>query len=305
MEVVVTGGAGFIGSNLARSLAGAGHRVSVIDNLHTGDMENLAGLDVEFRKANAGDIGKLGITRPQVIFHEGIYSSSPMYNADRTLISKSVEDFVSLLEYARKNDCEIVFAATSSVYNGVAPPQGEEARIPVSDFYTEPRLMMERLGELYNKRHGLKVVGLRYFSVYGPNERSKGKYANLVSQFLWDMMEGRPAVIYGDGTQKRDFTYVEDVVDANLRAQKSDVRFGIYNVGTGRNYTLNALVDILNERLGTRIPAQYVENKIKGYVAETLADTRKAKKEIGFGSKVSLSDGIAKLVEIEKAKKKK
>ncbi|MFH1095625.1 MAG: NAD-dependent epimerase/dehydratase family protein [Candidatus Micrarchaeota archaeon] len=147
-------------------------------------------------------------------------------------------------------------------------------------------------------------MGLRYFSVYGPNEKAKGKYANLVSQFLWDMMEGKPAVIYGDGTQKRDFTYVSDVVDANLLAQESSVKFGIYNVGTGRNYTLNELVDLLNARLGTRIPAQYVENKVKGYVAETLADTRKAKKEIGFESKVDLSQGIAKLAEIEKKARK-
>ncbi|MFH1095626.1 MAG: NAD-dependent epimerase/dehydratase family protein [Candidatus Micrarchaeota archaeon] len=144
MEVVVTGGAGFIGSNLAKALVGAGHAVGVIDNLHSGSMENLAGADVKFWRGNAGDIEKSGLPKPQVIFHEGIYSSSPMYNADRTLISKAVGDFVSLLEYARKNDCEIVFAATSSVYNGVAPPHREDATIPVSDFYTEPRLMMER-----------------------------------------------------------------------------------------------------------------------------------------------------------------
>ncbi len=149
----------------------------------------------------------------------------------------------------------------------------------------------------------MKIIGLRYFSVYGPHEKSKGKYANLVSQFLWAMMEGKQPVIYGDGAQTRDFTYVEDVVRANLLAMKSDVNFGIYNVGTGKTYTLNQLVGILNQKLGILLSPQYVENKIKNYVQATLADTAKAKKELGFEAKISLEEGIDRLIALEKGQR--
>ncbi|MFA5108768.1 MAG: NAD-dependent epimerase/dehydratase family protein [Candidatus Micrarchaeia archaeon] len=298
MKAVVTGGAGFIGSNIVERLVKEGHEVYVIDNLHTGSRKNIAGLDVKFFEANAGEIAKLKMDAPEVIFHQGIYSSSPMYNEDRALMAKVVSDFICILEYAKENKCKVVFAATSSVYNGVAPPHKEDAPVPVKDFYTEPRLMMERVAQLYQKRFGVQVIGLRYFSVYGKNEEAKGKYANLITQFLHEMHSGKSPIIYGDGKQRRDFTYVDDVVSANLLAAKSKIGFGIYNVGTGKNYSLNELMELLNKKLGKKIKAQYIENKVKDYVEETLADTTKAKKELGFEAKISLADGIERLIKM-------
>jgi len=299
MKMIVTGGAGFIGSNLVERLLKGGHEVHVVDNLHTGKKANLEGLGCKFYQKNAGKIAKIGV-KADVVFHQGVYSSSPMYNEDRMLMAKAVEDFISILEYCRENKARLVWASTSSLYNGIKPPHREDCVPFAKDFYTEPRLMMERVAQIYSRRFGVKAVGLRYFSVYGPKEKGKGKFANLISQFLWDMLEDKAPVIYGNGEQRRDFCFVEDVVEANILASKASVDFGIYNIGTGKNYSLNELVALLNKKLGKKIKAGYVENKVRDYVDATLADTSKAKKELGFEAKVSLDAGIGKLIEYYK-----
>ena len=143
----------------------------------------------------------------------------------------------------------------------------------------------------------MKVIGLRYFSVYGPHEKSKGKYANLISQFLWNLQKDESPVVYGDGTQTRDFIYVDDVIEANMLAMDSERRFGIFNVGTGRSITVNEMVDLLNKKLGKNIKPRYIENPLRNYVQHTLADTSKAEKELGFKAKTSLEQGIDKLIE--------
>lgn len=296
MNILVTGGAGFIGSNLVEELLREGHRITVLDNLHSGSQDNLRGMDAKFIKGNAGDVEGLDVGNPQAIFHEGVYSSSPMYKENPRLVAKVVDDFISLLEFAKKRNAQVIFASTSSLYSEISPPHREGILPHVTDFYTEARMAMERLAELYHRLYGMKIIGLRYFSVYGPRENSKGKYANLISQFLWAMQKGEAPIIYGDGTQTRDFIHVDDVVRANILAMKSGVKFGMYNVGTGKSCSLNELAALLNGKLGTSLKPVYVENRIKNYVQATLADTSKAKKELGFESKVSLEEGIARLI---------
>jgi UDP-glucose 4-epimerase len=224
-----------------------------------------------------------------------------MYKENPFLTAKAIEDMVGVLEYCRAKDCRLVYASSSSLYNGVEPPHKESARIKVADYYTEARYSMERLAELYFRLYGLRSIGLRYFSVYGEREGYKKQYANLVSQFLWAMKKGEAPLVYGDGKQTRDFIYVEDVVDANLLAAKSRVRFGIFNVGTGRETSINDMVALLNRKLGTSIAPAYKENTISNYVARTLADTSKAEKKLGFKAKVQLEEGIGKLVEYYKS----
>ena len=138
-------------------------------------------------------------------------------------------------------------------------------------------------------------MGLRYFSCYGPHEKSKKTYANLITQFLWDMQEDRQPVIFGDGKQTRDFTYVDDIVEANMLAMDYG-KFDIFNVGKGESADLNNVVKILNEKLGKSIQPLYRENTIKNYVQHTLADTSKAEQLLKFRAKVSLEDGIEKLI---------
>jgi UDP-glucose 4-epimerase len=146
--------------------------------------------------------------------------------------------------------------------------------------------------------YGVKIVALRYFSVYGPHEEYKKQYANLITQFLWAIEKGEPIVIFGDGKQTRDFTYVTDIVEANMKAaaHAENIGFGAYNVGTGKNYTINEMVSMLEKAAGKKTEVKHVENKIKNYVHETLADVRKAEKELNFKAKTSLEEGIRLLI---------
>lgn len=297
MNYLVTGGLGFIGSNIAKKLLADGNKVWIIDNLHTGSYENKAEGATVFEGVS-GKVSELELPKMDAVFHDGIYSSSPMYKEDPSLVAKSMDDFLKILDFCRKNDCPLVFASTSSAYNGVRPPQKEDAEIRPLDLYSETRLYMERVSELYAKMHGMRIAGMRYFSVYGPGEKAKKKYANLVSQFLWAMRRDEAPVIYGDGGQTRDLTYVEDVVGANLLAAERVRGFEALNVGTGKYYTMNQLVGMLNKALGKGIRPKYVENPIKNYVEYTQADTSKAKEKIGFEAKVSLEEGIGRLVKL-------
>lgn len=300
MYALVTGGAGFIGSNLCSALLSQGYGVTCIDNLHTGSLDNIAAFrsnpKFSFHQADSGQVGGLGLEKPDVILHNGIYSSSPMYKEDPRRFASVLDEFIRLLEYGRARDVPLVFASSSSLYNGIPPPHTEDLPIRVSDYYTEGRFAMERLAELYHALYGMKVIALRYFSVYGPNERSKGPYANLISQFLWALMKNEAPIIYGDGSQTRDFIHVEDVVRANLLAAQSRTRFGVFNVGTGHSISINDMLAILQTGTGKKIAAKYVPNSIRNYVAHTQADTRKAEKELGFRAKVKLEEGIERLI---------
>lgn len=296
MKVLVTGALGFIGSNLTERLVREGYDVSALDNLHTGTEENVQTIKdkIKIFKMDAGDIDKTN-EKFDVIFHNGVYSSSPMYKKNPHLTAKALDEWISILEYAKNNGSGIIFASTSSMYNGIEPPHKEDIIPHVTDFYTEARIAMERIGELYNKLHSISVVGLRYFSVYGPHEKAKKNYANLITQFLWTMQATERPIVFGDGTQTRDFTYVDDIVEANMLALNYN-KYGIFNVGTGKSIQLKEVVEILNKKLGTDLKPVYKPNPIKNYVEHTMADTSKAEKELGFKAKTTLDEGIDKLI---------
>lgn len=297
MAFIVTGGAGFIGSHLVEELVNRGEEVVVIDNLHTGSIENIKGFDVELIKGRAKEISSVK-KAIDGIFHLGIYSSSPMYKENRFLINEAMEDFVHVMEFAKEKKVKVVLASTSSIYNGNPIPWKEDMKIVATDFYTETRYAMERIAEVYNKLFGVSCLALRLFSVYGPREEYKGKYANLVSQFLWSIKRDEPPVIFGDGSQSRDFVWVKDVVEAFILAMEKDIGFDVFNVGFGKNFSLNEVVSIINKTLGKNIKPKYVPNPIKNYVYHTLADTSKAEKLLGFKAKVSLEEGIKKLASL-------
>lgn len=285
MKYLVTGGAGFIGSNLVKRLLGDGHEVVVVDNLSTGNVDNLP-KDCTFFVGSYNRILHLLPTDLDGIYHLGIPSSTPLYRESRLWITQAIEDFIFILEFARGRNLKIVFASSSSVYNGNPTPWSEDMPILVTDFYAEVRYFLERLSSLYHDFYGIKVIGLRLFSVYGIGEEFKGSFANLVTQIVWALRDGEKFVIYGDGAQTRDLTYVEDVVDAFLLAMASDVENAFFNIGTGVNYTLNWVVG----RFGVRV--EYVPNPLRNYVDCTLADTSKARKVLGFEAKYSLEKGV-------------
>ncbi len=292
-KILVTGGAGFIGTNLVRRLA-TNNEVIVIDNMHTGTENNIKDLvdkgKVELFHEDVKNINTLGM-KVDLIFHLGFYSASPMYRNDPMLVSEVVAGMTALLEYCKNNNANMVFSSTSSIYNGIKPPHREDIIPGVTDFYTEARIYSERMAELYSKLFGINVLAMRFFSVYGKYEKAKGEYANLVTQFLWNIRDGKKPIIYGDGKQKRDFIYVEDLIDSLILA--SQIKgFDIFNVGYGKNYSLNEMLNLLNKHLGTNVEPEYIKMPVKNYVMETLSDTSKAEKVLGFRAKTSLKEGI-------------
>lgn len=296
MRIIVTGGAGFIGSNIVKRLVDDNHRVTVIDNFSTGNMDNLSSVldNVSVIDAPSSSVGRLGPC--DVIFHLGIPSSSPMYVEQPELVGRSVSDMGQVLEFAARREAKLVFASSSSLYNGNPMPNTESMPVHVTDYYTETRFYIERLSVLYSELRNVDSVGLRFFSVYGQNERAKGRYANIVSQFLWSMQDGKSPVIYGDGTQTRDFTFVDDVVEACVLAMQDEVT-GIFNVGTGKRNSFNDVWNMINVELGTEIGMEYIKNPIKNYVDHTLAYTGRASATLGFDAKVTLEQGMHKLCE--------
>jgi UDP-glucose 4-epimerase len=299
METIITGGCGFIGSNLVERLLNEGNSVKVFDNMHTGNPSNLEGLAVKIFHDPYNKMDSL-VQKPNMIFHLGIPSSSPMYKNNPKLIGEAINDAIDVFEFAKKKGCKVVYASSSSLYNGNKPPYREDMPIYVKDYYTECRYAIERLAKLYNTLHGVKSIGLRFFSVYGPKEKYKGKYANIVTQFLWNMLKDEQPVIFGDGNQTRDFVYVGDVVEALMLAMKKDFECESFNVGTGVAHSFNQIVDLLNENLGKNIKPIHQPMPIKNYVFETLADTTKAEKILGFKAKKTLDEGIKSLIEKEK-----
>jgi len=298
MKAIVTGGAGFIGSNLVERLVKEGYNVTVFDNLSTGSLENINGLNVKFFNEPYERLSDL-VHECDIFFHLGMPSSSPIYKDEPTLVGKTINEAITIFEYARKMGCKVIYASTSSIYNGNPIPYREDMPIYVTDYYTECRYAIERLAKLYNNLYGVKSVGLRLFSVYGPKEEHKGKYANVVSQFLWSIMRDEPPIIYGDGSQTRDFIHVYDVVEAFMLSADKDFDCEIFNVGTGVSHSFNEVIKIINRILRKNIKPIYKPNPIKNYVHHTLADTTKAEKMLGFKFKISLEDGIRSLVDME------
>lgn len=301
MSVLVTGGVGFIGSNLVEELLSSGEEVVVLDNLHTGSLNNLKGLNgsLKVEQSSCANIPNLSL-RLEAIYHLGIPSSSPMYKRDPLLVGEAINEAISVFELAKKSGCRMVYASSSSLYNELNPPHREDMRILVTDYHTEARLALERIAELYKQLFDVNSVGMRFFSIYGPREIAKKQYVNMVSQFLWEMKAGRSPRIFGDGSQTRDFAYVKDVVRALRLAINSDYH-RILNVGTGRAYSFNDITEMLNLKLGAAIKPNYVENPIKNYVQHTLAYTSKCREILKFEAQFTLEKGLSKLVDFYRA----
>lgn len=299
MKYLITGGAGFIGSNLVEDLVHDGHDAVVIDNLSTGSLNNLSEVKnkIKFIEAPCSKVFEIEeIKNLDGIYHYGIPSTTQLYRDNHLLVGEAVNEFIKILELAKREKCKLIYASSSSVYNGNSSPFKEDMPVMIKDFYTEARYLMERVARLYYNFYIVKSIGFRFFSVYGPHEEAKKTFANLVSQFLWDIKEGKRPLIYGDGTQTRDFTYVGDINNGFRLGMDSNIECDIFNLGTGKCYSLNKLVDILDEILGADIKPVYKKNPLKNYVYETLADTSKAEKILGFKAEISLREGIKKLL---------
>jgi len=303
MKYLVTGGAGFIGSNLTERLVGEGHNVIVVDNLSTGSLKNLRAVKskIKFIESPVAKIlENKEIKNLDGIYHYGIPSSTPLYRENPDLVGEAINEFIKVLELAKREKCKIVFASSSSVYNGNLTPFREDMPVLVKDLYTEARYAMERLAKLYYDWYKVNVIGIRFFSVYGPHEEAKKNYANLVTQFLWAAQKGEKPVIYGDGMQTRDFTFVKDIIEGCVLAMNSKVENDVFNVGAGFQYAVNDMVKMLEKALGKKIECRYAPNPLQGYVYETWADTGKAQKILGFKPKYPFEKGLKEIIEYYK-----
>ncbi len=297
MKTLLTGGAGFIGSNMAQDLLAVGREVTILDNFFTGDRNNIPpGVEV-IHKACEDFTTK---EKFDEIYHLGVYSSSPQYKKNPKLCGAAINGMISILEIARQSNCPVVFASSSSLYSELDPPHKEDMMIKVTDYYTEARYGMERMTELYNRLYGVKSAAMRFFSVYGPNERAKGGFANILTQFLWAMQKNEKPLIFGDGKQTRDFIHVKDVIRGCALAmnglKENKFQREVFNLGTGVETSFNQIVDALNKALKTNIQAEHKDNAINNYVSRTRADTRKAKNILGFEAKTTLADGVNRLI---------
>ncbi len=300
MRVLVTGGAGFIGSNLANTLSADGHEVVVLDDLSLGVPSNLVNA-VELVDGSVCDAGTVSKSMRGVesVFHLAAKSSLTMIIDDPVLGEEvNVGGFLRVLEAAREEGVErVVYASTSSIYSGIEPPHSEDMDVTPRTLYEQNLFAREQIASIYTATRDIEAVGMRFFSVYGSNEWHKKKYANLVSQFIWSMLSDERPVIYGDGSQTRDFVHVSDVCRALILASRSEgAAGGVFNVCTGKSYSLNQLVNIINDEIDASIEPRYVENPLKMYVDHTLGDPRKAREGLGFESTISLREGVSMVV---------
>ncbi|MFN2453011.1 MAG: SDR family oxidoreductase [Pyrinomonadaceae bacterium] len=298
--VLVTGGAGFIGSHIAAKLVESGARVRVIDDLSTGHRENLEeiGGDIDFVHASLTDDAatRRALKDVEVVFHEAAIPSVPRSVANpRETHEACVNATFSLLLAARDAHVRrVVYAASSSAY-GDQPtlPKTEEMRPDPLSPYAVAKLVGEYYCQVFYRSYNLETVALRYFNVFGPRQDPSSQYSGVISRFISVLMRDETPVIFGDGEQSRDFTYVANAVDANLRAAETTTGIGqIMNVANGQRTTLNELLETLKRITGrTEAKPRYEESRA-GDVRHSLADIAKAREHLGYEPRVQLEEGL-------------
>ena len=305
-QYLITGIAGFIGSTLARALLEQGHRVRGIDNLSTGRMENLTEVlsSIEFEVADLQDEAAMRAACDGVDFvlHQAALASVPRSVKDPVSSHDSnINGTLTLLLAARDAKVKrIVYAASSSAYGdqeGLAK-QEEMTPKPLSP-YAVQKLTCEHYLQAFCRVYGMEAVCLRYFNIFGPRQAADSPYSGVIAQFIYKMLAGEVPTINGDGSVSRDFTFVENAVQANLQACVTPKEFAhgrVFNVGTGTSHTLNDLYVSLAEILHFREPARYGEHRA-GDILHSLADISRAQRELGYQPTVGFYAGLQKTAE--------
>ena len=295
MKLAVTGGAGFIGSYLAKEITNQGHTLIIIDSLLRGKLENLNPLkDYEFHKIDIRDYEKLKDSLRNVdgIFHEAALTDvQESFTRNDEYIDVNVRGTENIFKIAKEFGIKVVYASSSSVYgNPERIPIAEDSKRKPINPYGNTKLEDEFLAEKYT-RDGVSIIGLRYFNVYGRGQT--GSYAGVITKFNNQLKEKKSPIIFGNGAQIRDFIFVEDVAKANLVAMKSRINNGFFNVGTGITTSINHLAETMIELSGMRLMPQY-KNPLEGDVQSSQADTTLIRKILGWKHITELKDGLAK-----------
>ena len=302
MRYIVTGGAGFIGNNIVKKLVARGDDVTVIDNLNTGKEENLKSVidKITFLKDSILNMELLEKQSQNIdgIFHQAALASvQDSFSKLDEYHNVNVNGTENILKLAKKNDFRVVYASSSSVY-------GNPERIPIKESdkknpinpYAETKLKKEQLAIKYSEM-GVKVIGLRYFNVFGKGQSKE--YAGVLKLFLERIRDKLPPKINGDGTQFRDFVYVEDVADANIMSMDSDINHGFYNVGTNTSITILDLAKTIIKSSGLDIQPIF-GSALKGDVQRTIANIDLIKEEIGWEPTILLEKWIEEIISMNK-----
>ncbi len=301
---LVTGGAGFIGSHIATALVNRGDQVRVLDNLLTGHRANLAHLEgkIEFIEGSICDaeLTRKAMEGVSIVFHEAAIPSVPRSVIEpRITHEANVEGTFNVLLTAKEAGVKrLVFAASSSAYGNteVLPKQVEMYPNPLSP-YAAQKLFGEFYCQVFAKVYGLETVSLRYFNVFGPRQDPSSPYSGVISKFVTSLLANEPPLIFGDGEQTRDFTYIDNVVSANLLAAETPNANGIVvNVGVGDRISLNQLLAELQKILGTNLTPKYAELRA-GDVRDSQADIARTEILLGYKPLVGLAEGLRQTVE--------
>ena len=292
MRVLVTGGAGFVGSNLTARLLADRQEVVVADNFSSGDWKNL----VQFR----GDVLTLDVSQDlqplvelgpfEVIFHQASITDTTVMD-QRKMMQNNVEAFRQLLKLAASWGSRVVWASSAATYGRGPSPNQESQKAEPLNVYGYSKLAMEDLAAAFSSKLRQPIVGLRYFNVYGAGENHKGKFASMIGQLARQMRSGKRPRIFTDGEQKRDFVYIDDVLEANLAGMRSK-NSGVFNVGSGAASSFNQVVEQLNRVLRTDLPPEYFENPYDFFQTWTEADLTQSRKVLGYSPKFDLARGI-------------
>jgi len=301
---LVTGGAGFIGSHVTARLLAEGARVRVLDNFSTGSPANLPtpGADLEIIHGDIRDLAVLERAAAGVgaIFHQAAMRSVPRSVADPLGANdNNVTGTLQVFEAARRAGVpRVVYASSSSVYGDrpELPKREDQAPAPISP-YAVSKVAGEQYGQVWHRLYGVETVGLRYFNVFGPRQDPASEYAAVIPKFILWGLRNEALEVHGDGRQSRDFTYIDNVVDANLLAARApDVGGEVFNVGGGERTSLLDIIARLEKLLGRPLARRHTPVRA-GDVPHTLADVSKGKRLLGYTPLVNFDDGLARTVQ--------
>ena len=301
---LITGGAGFIGSHIAEKLVAMGEKVRVLDNFSSGKQSNLAALEdrTEILRGDICDPDFLrkAIQGVRVIFHQAALRSVPFSVENPTLVNRvNVEGTLNTLIAARDAGVKrVVYASSSSAYgrSAIQPKKETDTPGPISP-YAVSKLAGEYYCKVFSELYGLETVSLRYFNVFGPRQDANSQYAAVIPRFIQWALQGEPLEVHGDGLQSRDFTYIDNVVAANLQAAQTELGVGqAFNVGQGETHSLLDLVGEIEKHLQIKLKRSHTAARA-GDVRYTQADLSECKRCLGYNPGVSFAEGLAKTVE--------
>jgi len=307
MRYLITGGAGFIGSHITERLLKEGNFVRVLDNFSSGRRQNLSFTKEYSRNFELikGDIRNQSTCNKACLGIDYILHQAALRNVPKSMIypldynEVNINGILFLLQTAYKNKVRrFVFASSSSVYGDTKqfPEKEDTCPLPISP-YALSKLAGEHFCRIFTNTYGLETVVLRYFNVFGPKQALDDEYAAVIPKFIRCILHNEQPPIFGTGKQSRDFTYIDDVVEANiLAATKDNIKHEIFNVANGKNETILELVEILNKIIGKDIKPKFLSTRV-GDVFKTLADVTKIKQKLGFISKKTFEVGLAETVE--------